>query len=57
MKLVLLGATGETGKEVLQQALKQGHTVTAVVRTPEKITIQDEKLKVSLKSTIERYLN
>ena len=48
MKIVLLGATGLTGQEALSQALKAGHEVTAVVRSPEKITIQNDNLKVSI---------
>ncbi len=46
MKLLLFGATGGTGKEVLLQALEQGHTVTAIVRSPTKINTQSERLKV-----------
>ena len=34
MKLVLLGATGRTGKLVTGQALTRGHAVTAIVRAP-----------------------
>ena len=40
LKLVVFGATGRTGKEVLKQALQKGHHVTAVVRTPEKLSTQ-----------------
>ena len=40
LKLVVFGATGRTGREVVKQALEKGHHVTAVVRTPEKLTIQ-----------------
>ena len=39
-KLVVFGATGRTGREVVKQALEKGHHVTAVVRTPEKLNIQ-----------------
>ena len=35
MKLVILGATGRTGKELVKQAVERGHTVTAVVRNPD----------------------
>lgn len=38
--LVVFGATGRTGKEVVKQALDKGHRVTAIVRTPEKLNIQ-----------------
>ncbi|MCW2868951.1 NAD(P)H-binding protein [Actinacidiphila oryziradicis] len=34
MKLLVLGATGATGRELLVQALRAGHEVTAFVRNP-----------------------
>ena len=34
MKLLVLGATGGIGLEILQQAIQRGHEVTAFVRTP-----------------------
>ena len=37
MKLVVLGATGGTGLEIVRQAVGQGHSVTAFVRSPEKL--------------------
>lgn len=40
LKIVVFGATGRTGKDVVKQALEKGHHVTAVVRTPEKVDIQ-----------------
>ncbi len=36
-KIVLLGATGSLGKHLLQQAVKAGHEVTVLVRTPAKL--------------------
>lgn len=47
MKITVLGATGQTGQHLVSQALQQGHTVTAVVRNPEKITAHHENLKVT----------
>ena len=44
--ILLLGATGRTGKEVLYQALDRGYRVTALVRDSNKIEIQSPKLKV-----------
>jgi putative NADH-flavin reductase len=35
MKLVVLGATGGTGLEIVRQAVEQGHSVTAFVRSSE----------------------
>lgn len=37
MKVVVFGATGGVGKEVLRFAAQAGHEVTAFVRTPEKL--------------------
>ena len=46
MKLFVIGATGRTGQEIVQQALARGHQVTAFVRSPEKITAKSERLTV-----------
>lgn len=46
MKIALIGASGFVGSHVLTEALKRGHEVTAIVRHPEKITIQDPLLTV-----------
>jgi putative NADH-flavin reductase len=35
MKFAVLGATGGTGLEIVRQAIEQGHSVTAFVRSPE----------------------
>lgn len=35
MKLAIIGATGPTGRELVQQALAAGHAVTAGVRSPQ----------------------
>jgi putative NADH-flavin reductase len=37
LKLVLLGATGGTGLELVKQALGRGHVVTALVRSPDRL--------------------
>jgi putative NADH-flavin reductase len=37
MKLVVLGATGGTGIEIVRQAIAQGHSVTAFVRSPDRL--------------------
>src|SRR5260370_33583154 len=46
MKLFVIGATGRTGREIVQQALARGHHVTAFVRSPESITFKRERLTV-----------
>lgn len=44
MKIIVFGASGGTGQQVLLQALAQGHKVTAYVRDPGKIEIIDPNL-------------
>lgn len=46
MRLFILGATGGTGRELVDQALKRGHRVTAFVRTPQKLGATREGLTV-----------
>jgi putative NADH-flavin reductase len=46
MKLLIIGGTGGTGKELIQQALEQGHILTALVRNPEKINTTHKNLSV-----------
>jgi putative NADH-flavin reductase len=36
-RLIVLGATGSLGQQVLRQALDAGHAVTVIVRTPSKL--------------------
>ena len=44
MKLLIFGATGGVGRQVVEQALEQGHTVTAFARNPAKLTLRHPKL-------------
>ena len=46
MKLFAIGATGGTGREIVQQALARGHHVTAFVRASERVTSRQERLSV-----------
>jgi putative NADH-flavin reductase len=46
MKLLIFGATGGTGQQLVTQALAQGHTVTAFVRRPEAVATQHANLRV-----------
>lgn len=46
MKLLIFGATGGTGRCLLEQSLAAGHHVTAFARSPEKVTTQYPNLKV-----------
>ena len=44
MRLFILGATGGTGRQLIDQALARGHEVTAFVRSPEKLGPRREGL-------------
>ena len=46
MRLLILGATGKTGQEVVRGALEAGHDVTAFVRNPAKLASRESKLRV-----------
>lgn len=47
MRLLVLGATGGTGRRVVTQGLQQRHAVTALVRNPpERLGITHERLRV-----------
>lgn len=46
MKVCLLGATGRTGKHILQQLLDHEHSVTVVVRNVHKLSVTSGKLTV-----------
>ncbi|MFD2936379.1 NAD(P)-dependent oxidoreductase [Spirosoma flavum] len=46
MQLVVIGATGGTGRQAIEQALQRGHFVTAFVRDPAKLAMQNPNLTV-----------
>lgn len=45
-KIIVFGAAGGTGKQVVKQALLKGHKVTAVVRNPTALTFRHERLDI-----------
>src|SRR4029453_3421815 len=45
-KVLIVGATGGTGRSLVEQALTAGHSVTAFVRNPEKVGRHHERLRV-----------
>ncbi|MEI9936757.1 MAG: NAD(P)H-binding protein [Pseudomonadota bacterium] len=53
MKLLILGATGRIGRELLDLALARGHLVTAYVRTPAKIERRDRGLIIERGDALE----
>lgn len=46
MKVAIIGASGFIGSALLDEALNRGHEVTAIVRHPEKINIDNPHLTV-----------
>jgi putative NADH-flavin reductase len=47
MRLTIFGATGGTGTQLVRQALREGHEVTAVVRAPARLDVPaHERLRV-----------
>jgi uncharacterized protein YbjT (DUF2867 family) len=46
MKILILGATGRTGKHLVREALDRGHSVQALARYPEKLKTTHERLSV-----------
>lgn len=44
MKLAIFGATGKTGIELVKQSLERGHAVTAFVRDPARLAIENKNL-------------
>src|SRR5882724_6853385 len=46
MNLLILGATGGTGRALVEQALELGHTVTAFARDPSKVRTTHPNLRV-----------
>lgn len=45
-RLLIVGATGGTGRQLIAQALKRGHAVTALVRNPSRLQLEHPQLKV-----------
>lgn len=46
MNILILGPTGGTGQQLVRQALEQNHTITALARTPEKLSLKHDRLAV-----------
>ena len=46
MKVLIIGATGATGKILMREALAHGHEVTALARNPSALAPEDYRLRV-----------
>jgi putative NADH-flavin reductase len=47
MKILVIGATGATGQQIVERGLAQGHEVTALVRNPDKFEMQHDSLHIA----------
>jgi putative NADH-flavin reductase len=47
LNILVLGASGRTGRLVVEQALAAGHTVTAFARDPSKLRLSGENLNIA----------
>ena len=45
-KILIVGATGGTGRELVAQGLERGYEVTAFVRSPEKLSLEHPRLRI-----------
>ena len=55
MRLLILGATGPTGRQVVDQALAAGHEVTAFARSAARVTVKHPNLTVEIGDATESH--
>jgi uncharacterized protein YbjT (DUF2867 family) len=48
MNILIVGATGSVGRELVKQALAEGHMVTALVRDPSKLQLDHPGLRLAV---------
>ncbi|HUW46740.1 MAG TPA: NAD(P)H-binding protein, partial [Dehalococcoidia bacterium] len=46
MRIAIIGASGQIGAFIRDEALARSHQVTAIVRHPEKITVRNPRLTI-----------
>jgi putative NADH-flavin reductase len=54
MNVIVFGASGATGRELVKQGVAQGHSVTAFVRNPSKFDIQHPGIRVHKGDVVDR---
>ena len=47
MKLLILGASGSTGRKLVEHGLEAGHEITAFVRRPEAVELTHPRLRIA----------
>jgi putative NADH-flavin reductase len=53
VRLLVFGASGGTGREIVRQALERGHDVTAFVRNPARLRLRHERLAIAQGNVME----
>ncbi|WP_054957750.1 NAD(P)-dependent oxidoreductase [Paenibacillus dakarensis] len=53
MNIAVVGAAGTIGKRIAEEAIRRGHQVTAVVRNPEKLSEDKEKMNIVRASAVD----
>ena len=55
-RVLIIGATGGTGRELVKQALEHGYTVTALVRDPAQMRVEHPRLAVVRGDVLDRVM-
>lgn len=53
LRVLIIGATGGTGRQLVRQALEQGHQVTAFVRDPARLKMRHANLRVVMGNALD----
>jgi putative NADH-flavin reductase len=53
MNIVVFGATGDTGVQIVRQGLERGHRILAFVRDPARLSLKHERLSVHTGNVLE----
>lgn len=54
MRILIIGASGGTGRQIVEQALGRDHEVTAFVRDPRRLKIEHERLRIAVGDVLDR---
>jgi len=55
MRLIVFGATGGAGQQILQRGLENGRRMTAFVRRPEEIVVVHKRLTIAKGDVLDQY--